>query len=239
MCNHIFKPFYIIYKYGYFAIIMLSLGIDEAGRGPCVGSLFIVGAMFKEKDLGKLKSIGVKDSKLLTHKKRVELEKEIKKIANTIKIIKVAPQEIDSAVDGDKSMNLNWLEAIKQAEIINELKPDKAIIDCPSPNCNAYERYLRKLLNNQEIELIIEHKADKNFVECSSASVIAKVEREKEVEAIEKMVGESIGSGYSSNTICQKFIKDNFEKYPGLFRKSWSTWKNHNHMKKQKRLEEF
>lgn len=221
---------------------MLTLGIDEAARGPCIGSLFIVGAMFHERDLDKLKSLGVKDSKLLIHKKRVELENEIKKIANKIKIIKVTPKEIDSAVEGNDGLNLNWLEAIKQAEIINELKPDQVIIDCPSPNIKKYTEFLKEKIDRElvdKIEFIVAHHADRDFIAVGGASIIAKVEREKEVEEIEKMVGESIGSGYPSNPICQKFIKNNFEKYPGLFRQSWSTWKNHDHMKNQKKIGEF
>lgn len=219
--------------------MVLVLGIDEAGRGPVVGSLFIAGVMIDESMDDKLREIGVKDSKLLSHKKRMALEKEIKKIAKNFKVIKVLPKEIDAAVDSDDGTNLNWLEARKQAEIINELKPDKAIIDCPSPNIRAYTEYLRRLLKNKDVELLVEHKADKNFFSCAAASIIAKCERENEVLEIEKMVGESIGSGYASNSICQKFLKNNFEKYPEIFRKSWISWKNHNNMKKQARLGDF
>src|SRR3989344_1095894 len=156
--------------------MVLTLGIDEAGRGHCVGSMFIVGAMFEEQDLVKLKNLGVKDSKLLTHKRMVELEKSIKKIAKKIKIIKVSPKEIDEAVESDSGLNLNWLEALKQAEIINELKPDKVIIDCPSPNIKKYTDYLKERIKKELVDKIIfvvEHKADVNFVECSSASIVA------------------------------------------------------------------
>src|SRR3989344_222274 len=160
----------------------LICGSDEAGRGPAIGSLFIVGAMFNEEDVPKLKEIGVKDSKLLTHKKRKELSKEIEKLAVEIKIIQVKPKEIDEAVSDDNGFNLNWLEAKKQAEIINQLKPHKMIIDCPSPNIKAYTDYLKKLLDQEllkTIQLIVEHKADFNFPSCSAASIIAKCEREK------------------------------------------------------------
>lgn len=214
------------------------LGVDEAGKGPCIGSLFLVGVVVEEEDIPKLESIGVKDSKLLTHKKRVAMEKEIKEIAVKLKIIKILPKEIDYAVEGNDGLNLNWLEAHKTAEIINELKPDIAIIDCPSPNIAKYKEYLSALLDNPNIKLILEHHAEKYFP-VGAASIVAKVEREKEVEEIESMVNESIGSGYPSNQICQKFIKNNFEKYPGLFRQSWSTWKNHAHMKNQKKIGEF
>lgn len=216
-------------------------GSDEAGRGPAIGSLFIVGAMFNEEDIPKLKDLGVKDSKLLTHKKRIELSKEIEKLAVEIKIIQVKPKEIDEAVLDDNGFNLNWLEAKKQAEIINDLKPHKMIIDCPSPNIKAYTNYLKKLIDPkllESIQLVIEHKGEKHMP-VAAASIIAKCKREEEVKEIEKIVGQSIGSGYSSNSVCQKFLKENFDKYPEFIRKSWSTFKVLDNQKKQKSLEEF
>lgn len=221
---------------------MLTLGIDESARGPCIGAMFIVGALFEEEKLITLKKLGVKDSKLLVHRKRVWLAEKIVNVAKKIKIIKVSPAEIDEAVEGENGLNLNWLEALKQAEIINELKPDKAVIDCPSPNISSYTNFLKKYIDKELLDkmiLIVEHKADKNFIECSSASIIAKVEREKEVEKIEKITGMSIGSGYVSNPVCQKFLKDNFDKFPDIFRKSWISWKNHDEAKKQKKIEDF
>lgn len=214
----------------------LVCGIDEAGRGPVIGSLFIAGALFNESDTPTLKKEGIKDSKLLLHKKRIELSKIIKKIAKKTKVIQVKPAEIDAALESD-NLNLNWLEAHKTAEIINSLKPDKAIIDCPSPNINAYKSYLRELLKNKDIELVVEHKAEK-FPECAAASILAKCAREEEVEEIKKNYGE-IGPGYSSNEITQKFLKENWEKHPEIFRKTWISWKNHKNAKNQQKLTDF
>ena len=174
-----------------------TLGIDEAGRGPVIGSLFVVGAMFNEEDLPELKSAGIKDSKLLTHKKRKELSKIIERLAVEIKVVQIKPKEIDAAVSDDNGFNLNWLEAKKQAEIINQLKPNKVVIDCPSPNIKAYTDYLKTLIDSkllETIKLIVEHRAEKHMP-VAAASIIAKCEREKEVEEIEKITGESIGSG--------------------------------------------
>jgi ribonuclease HII len=215
---------------------MKVLGIDEAARGPVIGPLIIAGVMIQD---GKEVLLGaVKDSKLLTHKKRIELNHLIQKHSE-FKIIEVSPKEIDDAVDGKdkKNMNLNWLEAHKQAEIINELKPDIAVIDCPSPNCKKYTEYLKNLLNDnlKNIKLIVEHKADVNYPVCSAASIIAKVRREEEVEKLKEKYGE-IGPGYPANAITQKFVKENWEKHPEIFRHSWSTFKNHEKMKGQKTL---
>lgn len=214
----------------------LICGVDEAGRGPCIGSMFIVGALFEESDIEKLEKEGVKDSKLLTHKKRIELEKKIKKLAKKIKIIKVEPAEIDDAVNKKDGLNLNWLEANKTVEILNDLHPDKAIVDCPSPNIQKYTDYLQLRLKKQ-IELQITHKAER-FAAVAAASIVAKVEREKEVEKLKKKYG-NFGPGYTSNEITQKFIEKNWDKHPELFRQSWSTWQKHKKAKHQKKIGEF
>jgi ribonuclease HII len=199
------------------------LGIDEAGRGPVIGSMFIAGAMINE---GEEKLLGeVKDSKLLSHKKRVELWDTITSIAK-YKIIEVLPDEIDSAVESkDKDMNLNWLEAHKQAEIINELEPDVVIIDCPHPIPKKYEDYIKKMVIKKDIKYIVEHKADVNYPVCSAASILAKVKREEEMDKIKEKYG-ATGPGYPANETTQKFVKENYLKYPEIFRRSWSTFKN-------------
>jgi ribonuclease HII len=210
------------------------LGIDEAGKGPVIGPLVIAGVMIEEGSEELIE--GVKDSKMLPHKKRIELDKKIKANCEFM-IIEVQPKEIDQAVES-KTLNLNWLEAHKQAEIINNLSPDKAIIDCPSPNCKAYEKYLRDLLVNKKIQLIVEHKADVNYPPCSAASIIAKVRREEAMEEIKSKYGDT-GPGYPANETTQKFIKENWEKHPDIFRKSWATFKNQEKLKGQKSLEGF
>src|SRR3989344_2545419 len=164
------------------------LGVDEARRGPVIGPLIISGVIIEEKDEIKLKKLGVKDSKLLTPKKREELYPKILEIVKRYKIVEVSPSEIDAALESQE-LNLNWLEAHKTAQIINELKPDKAFIDCPSPNKKRFDTPL--------------------------------------------------GPGYMSNIITQKFLKENWEKHPEIFRKSWISWKNHKNHKEQKGLGEF
>ncbi len=201
--------------------------------------MIIVGVIIEEDKIDLLRELGVKDSKLILPQKRFRLFKKIIQIVKGYKIITIQPSEIDSALEKDSGMNLNWLEALKTVEILNSLKPDSAFIDCPSPNTNAYKSYIRERLNNKNMELIVEPKADVHYLPTSAASIIAKVERDKEVKKIEKMTGMSVGSGYVSNPVCQKFLKENWDKYPEIFRKSWISWKNHANAKKQKQISDF
>ncbi len=214
------------------------IAIDEAGKGPVIGPLVMTGVLVDEKDLDKLKVIGVKDSKLILKHKRKAMLEQIKEIIIDYKTIIVTAEELNQSM---KKINLNQIEAIKAAEIINhfnKIDVDTAIIDCPSPNIGAYKYYIQKHLE-REIDLRPEHKADLNYVSVGAASIIAKTTRDDEIEKLKKEVGTDFGSGYTSDPKTQAFLKDNFDKHPNLFRKRWSTWKNLDMAKKQSKLGDF
>ena len=56
-------------------------GIDEAGRGSVLGPLIVAGVSFSEDSIEKLPVLGVKDSKVLSSRKRKLLEAEIRDLA--------------------------------------------------------------------------------------------------------------------------------------------------------------
>ncbi|MBI5797416.1 ribonuclease HII [Candidatus Woesearchaeota archaeon] len=165
----------------------LVFGCDEAGRGPVIGPLVMCGVVVEDKDLAKLVEMGVKDSKLLTPKKREALFEPIKALVKKYKLIIIEPAEIDEAVNS-KTTNLNNLEAIKTAMILNELKPDKAIVDCPSNNIPAYTAFLKAMLQ-YPVDLTLEHNAEKH-VQVAAASILAKVTRDRIIENLNKEYGE-------------------------------------------------
>jgi len=211
------------------------VGIDEAGRGPVIGPIVICGVLIDEKDNERLLNIGVKDSKLLSPLKRERMIDGIQQIIKDFHCMVVQPLEIDAAVESD-TINLNWLEAMKSAEIINVLKPEIAIVDCPSPNTNAYASFLLERLNDKKTRIIAEHKADANYPSVAAASIIAKVTRDAEIEKLKRHVGMDFGSGYPADERTVKFLKENWQKHPELFRKSWAPYKKlveDNHPKQQ------
>ena len=165
----------------------LICGIDEAGRGPVIGPLVMAGVLIDSSDLIRLKNIGVKDSKLLTKQKRDELFEQVKEIVKSYEVIVVEPSEIDDALNSDE-LNLNWLEAHKAADIITKLKPSKVTVDSPSNNTANYRAYLKKLVRNNKIEVVCEHKADLKYVEVGAASILAKVIRDDAIEEIKKKI---------------------------------------------------
>ena len=217
----------------------LICGIDEAGRGPVLGPLVMCGLLIIDKDEKQLVRLGVKDSKLLTKKKREFLFDKIKDISYKAEIIVINPDEIDHAVNNHDGLNLNKLEARKTADIINLLKPDKAIVDAPSNNIKSYKQYLFELIKNKKIELVLEHKADLNYPVVSAASILAKVTRDAEVGRIKKKIKIDFGSGYMTDPKTVKFLEKYYEKHPDLFRKSWFPYQNMLNKKFQSKLEDF
>jgi len=215
---------------------MRIVGIDEAGRGPLIGPMVMAGVLIDESKDENLINLGVKDSKLIIPSKREILYDKIIKLVDRYHIIKVPPKEIDDALNSP-DINLNWLEAIKTAEIINELKPEKAFVDCPSNNIPAYTDYLQNLLN-VKCELVVEHKADEKYPSSSAASILAKVTRDREIAKLKMEYG-NIGSGYPSDPATKEFLLKNYKKYPEIFRRTWQSYKKVAEEQKQKNLGEF
>lgn len=217
----------------------LVCGIDEAGRGPVIGPMVLAGVLLEESEVYRLQNIGVKDSKLLSPLQRERLFDQIKEIAPRHHILIIPPAIIDEYVlSPTKNNNLNWLEAVKSAEIVNTLQPEKVIVDCPSNNITAYASYLRERLTNKKIIIVAEHKADVTYPICSAASILAKVTRDREIEKLKWQAGTDFGSGYMTDPKTTAFLCEYWDKYD-FFRKSWVSWQNVAKMKRQKKLGEF
>lgn len=218
-------------------LTMKICGTDEAGRGPVIGPLVVAGVLVSEEKEAQLKAMGCKDSKLLLPAKREELYEKIIDLADGYKIIIVEPQEIDDALFGHE-LNLNWLEAHKNIDIIEDLKPDKVIIDSPSNNTVAFKEYLVERLTHKP-EMLVEHKADVNHPSVAAASILAKVTRDREIQKICKSLGCDFGSGYPSDPKTKEWLKENFDTHPEIIRKSWASYKKLVANKKQSSLGKF
>lgn len=207
-------------------------GIDDAGRGPVIGPLVMAGVLIKAENEAQLKAIGVKDSKMLTAAQRERMYDQIISTVEGYSIKIASPYEVDEAV---KDHNLNILEAQKTIEIINELKPDIAIIDCPDNNIQKFKEFIENL-KSVPCKIQPEHKADVNHAVVSAASILAKVTRDREVEKIQKMIPYPIGSGYPADPVTKAFLEKYHDVYPDIFRKSWEPFKKVKGAKQQKNL---
>lgn len=223
---------------------MLNLGIDDAGRGPVIGPMVLAGCLLTLEAERELKRLGVADSKTITPKRREFLEAKIKEKAEAYEITIIYPKEIDST--NAEGIKLNELEAIHTAKLINKINKInkgygkmKVFVDCPSPTISKWQNYLKtKVKDLSNLELSCEHKADKNHVSVSAASILAKCVREKEIAKLKEIYGDGIGSGYPGDPLTCRFLEKNALKHKedGIFRQTWITWKKACENLKQRKL---
>ncbi|MFA5953488.1 MAG: ribonuclease HII [Candidatus Pacearchaeota archaeon] len=221
---------------------MLKIGIDDAGRGPVIGPMIIAGCLIDDKDEKFLKELGVRDSKELTQKRREFLEEKIKEKVISFEISIISPSEIDES--NARGLKLNELEAVHMAKVVNKLNVNssskiKLIVDCPSTTISKWKDFLKtKISDLSNLEVVCEHKADKNYPVVSAASILAKCEREREMEKLRKIYGEEIGTGYPADPLTCRFLEKNVKKLKdkGIFRKTWETWKNAENNANQEKL---
>ena len=208
----------------------LTLGIDDAGRGPVIGPLVLGGALLNPEAEEKLKALGVRDSKLLTPKKRESLAEEIKEISLGYETVVTSADQLNEMMSS--GINLNFIEAIAVAQIINKIrkkvdyKPLKIILDCPSINTYAWLDKVREFVGEgKELTYVCEHKADVNNISVGAGAILAKVLRDEEIQKIKESIGTDFGSGYPSDPKTVEFIRENYEKYKNhkIFREHWQT----------------
>lgn len=194
----------------------------------------------------KLAKIGVKDSKLLTPKKREELYKKIKKIVQTeSRVSSIIPISISACKIDDcraKKINLNMIEARAMAEIINMAGGDEIYLDALTSKPERFKQLVVRHLNDKSMNIIAENEADKNYTIVAAASIIAKVERDRAIEEIKKRVGVDFGVGYPHDERTVEFV-DNLiktrKKLPAYVRKSWITTQMLQEKNWQRKIKDF
>jgi ribonuclease HII len=142
-------------------------------------------------------------------------------------VIKLSPKEIDIVVEtGKKLHRLNRLEAQTMAKVIEMLKPDIAYVDASDVLEERFKQHILECLSFK-VEIVSEHKADRNYPIVSAASIIAKVERDKEIAELTSKYGD-LGCGYPADPKTIRFLQQCLEKlgeYPDFVRKSWKPAK--------------
>lgn len=180
----------------------------------------MAGICVSKKSISEMIKKGIKDSKLLTPKKRQILFGHVVSIAESICICRINIAEIDFHVFKN---NLNTLEAEAMAITISNMKSDKTYVDSCDVNPSRYQRTISSFLKRNSTKLISMHHADKLNVVVSGASIIAKVIRDSEITKIRVKYGD-IGSGYPSDKKTLEFVRQWFRQkneIPPFARRSW------------------
>ncbi|MEM3827151.1 MAG: ribonuclease HII [Candidatus Micrarchaeaceae archaeon] len=215
-------------------------GGDEAGRGAVIGPLVVAIAVFKKSAVKKLAEVGVRDSKMLTPKRREELYGEIERLAVEKRVSVISAQEINNAMRN--KISLNELEAMHFSKLFDSISSTARYLYLDSPDVIAEKFAIR--VNTQTskptrvvgikakaepgksyTKIIAEHKADLKYPIVSAASIIAKVTRDAEVRKLEKSLKQKIGSGYPSDSRTINAIMKNLsnEEFMSSTREYWKT----------------
>lgn len=228
--------------------LSMGIGTDEAGRGPVMGPLVVASAYCIDTD--GLKEMGVRDSKILSPKKRRELMEAFHGKVSIGSII-IPAESIDNA---RKKMTMNRLEVLAFASslasvieggaVLHPDLPDGArssysgstkgkgpvMLDAADVDENRFGREvgkeLEKLIGSPVPSIVSRHKADGSDVSVGAASIAAKVIRDSEIERIKGEIGIDIGSGYPGDPVTRRFLSDWVEehgKLPPECRNSWET----------------
>lgn len=146
-----------------FAVLPTHAGVDEAGRGPLVGSVFAAAVILPENCVLS----GLTDSKKLSEKKRNELAEQIKQVASAWAIASANVQEI-------KDLNILHATMLAMRRAIDALPmlPEKVWIDG-----NRVPPNLPMLA-----QAVV--KGDSQIAAISAASILAKTARDAEMYAL-------------------------------------------------------
>ena len=143
-------------------IIGLLAGVDEAGRGPLVGNVVAAAVILDvERPIA-----GLRDSKKLSAARREKLALEIKRHARAWAVVSVSAGEIDAI-----NILQATLSAMRQAVEQLDIRPDHVFIDgnrCP-------------LIDIPATAIV---KGDDRVAEISAASILAKVERDAQMDVL-------------------------------------------------------
>jgi ribonuclease HII len=213
---------------------MWHVGIDEAGRGPVLGPLVVGAVAIPTTDINMLTEHGVKDSKDLTHKKRVQLVEwfhiQAQERGWKFSLVVCEPERVDHGV---QTTGLNILEVELFSEALIEIRqqvPEPLTVLNDACDVNE-QRFTDRIAARMpqwpwpDSTIHSEHKADSTFPIVGMASILAKVQRDRIIEQLTEEIGFPVGSGYPSDPNTKAALPDLLREskpHPAL-RWSWKT----------------
>ena len=168
-------------------------GVDEVGRGPLVGDVVTAAVILDPENPIE----GLMDSKKLSEKKRQLLSLEIKQHAIAWSVGRASPEEIDT---------LNILHAtmlaMQRAVLGLKVLPDYVLVD--GNRCPTFVGENGNIASQSVV------KGDARVAEISAASILAKVARDDEMIALDKLhpeYGFAKHKGYPTKAHLEKIIE--------------------------------
>jgi ribonuclease HII len=201
--------------------VRLTLGIDEAGRGPAVGPMVMAAVALDSRSAAALTRKGLCDSKSYgagedAHAIRSALDHEIRQRARFVALIEVEHTEIDLRV---LRHELNLLERELATQLIDQAPSvDRIIADGKRMFAALGQRYSHFESHDR---------AEDKHAAVAAASVVAKVVRDNRFAKIraryETELGPITGGGYA-NAATRRWLRAYAERYGRLPDEARLTW---------------
>lgn len=151
------------------------IGTDESGKGDYFGPLVIAGVLCNLESAEKLKSLAVRDSKLISDNKVKEMAEKIKQISPH-NLVVIGPEKYNQLYD--KMRNLNKLLAWGHARVIENLLSSSATApDYVISDKFGDERFIERALmeKGKKVQLQQKVKAESDIA-VAAASILARAE---------------------------------------------------------------
>ena len=193
----------------------MRFGVDEAGKGPVLGSMFAACVRGEPTELPE----SVADSKRLSPARRRELDAAIRAVCE------VGVAEIPvSRIDGDEDMNTLTVAAHAEAIDAGACDDDTGLCDAGD---TSERRFARRVADacERSVEIDARHGADGTDSLVAAASIVAKVARDEHVATLADEYG-AVGSGYPSDETTRAFLREHVAEHgalPDCARASWQT----------------
>ncbi|MFC7026524.1 ribonuclease HII [Halomicroarcula sp. GCM10025324] len=195
----------------------MRFGVDEAGKGPVLGSMFAAAVRADPAALPE----GVGDSKGIAPARREELDRAVRATADAVAVAEIPVARID-----DPETDMNTLTVDAHGEALGGVATEglAGMVDAGDTDASRFGRRVADRLD-VSVEIRAEHGADETDPLVGAASIVAKVARDAHVDGLAEAHG-SVGSGYPSDPTTRDFLADYVAEHgtlPDCARTSWST----------------
>jgi ribonuclease HII len=193
----------------------MHVGVDEAGKGPVLGSMFAAAVRADPTDLPE----GVGDSKGIPAQRRERLAGAVREAADAVAVVEIPVERIDAP-----GTDMNELTVLAHAEALADAAgpDDEAVVDAGDTNAVRFERRVER---RAPPAVRAEHGADEAHAIVGAASIVAKSAREAHVADLAAEYGD-VGSGYPGDRTTRTFLRryvDEHGSLPACARASWQT----------------
>lgn len=166
------------------------VGVDESGMGAFAGDVYVAAVIFPPGIDYKTLMKGLNDSKTKTPEQRDELYAKITKYALAYSVATASVEEINR-------LNIYWARFLAANRALEKLgvKPDYILMDG------------NKEIPNTDIPQTAIVKGDAKSISIAAASILAKVERDKHIDALAKLVHKDYGWISNKSYYCSKQVQ--------------------------------